>query len=179
MFICIFFVKLWFHDVLRLIWLFFFLYGNLFVHVANFFVLHTHLAASSIKFLTFPSCTWKGVVAPASTPHPNLRSQATRSPGQKIALPGVFSGEKCLENIHALEDDCYDVQLFNTFFNSTGSSRARVHVLIMKKSPKRSQCVGPSLAPSHLLRLGICFSVDPIFFPLVSWITRLSPWHQF
>ena len=147
----------------------------------HFFVLHIHLAASSIKFLTFPSCTWKGVVAPASTPHPNLRSQATRSPGQKIAVPGVFSGEKCLENIHALdalEDDCCDVQLFISFFNSTGSSCARAFCFDHEKLPRWSQCAGPSLAPSHLLRLGICFSVDPIFFPLVSWTTRLSPWYQ-
>ena len=95
MFICIFFVKLWFHDVLWLISL----WESFRACSEHSFVLHIHFAASSIKFLTFPSCTWKGVVAPASTPHPNLRSQATRSPGQKIAVPdssrGVF-GRKVL-----------------------------------------------------------------------------------
>ena len=83
------------------------------------------------QFLHLPKLHLKGGCSPSfnATSQSTFASHALAWP-KKCSSGGVF-GRK--ENIHDLEDDCYDVQLLITFFNSTGSTCARLHVLMKIK----------------------------------------------
>ena len=122
------------------------------------FWVHIHFAASNIKFFT-PSCTWKGVVAPASTPHPNLRSQATRSP-----VPEKFHFQWCFREIPVGKFSWLGrwLHIIAMMLNCSLHFSTRQPLELYygscfdhEKLPRWSQCLGPSLAPSHLLHLNL------------------------